>query len=131
MQNRNCPSRNTPLLLFTILFLFSPRGWAEDWQVVWKDDTQTLKVDRDSVQVNGSQVEYWYSDEVDAIVDIMEHRYYAVSDCTTNQMRLTQGYDPESGQTIPVKDSEWKEKPYDPDDPVTVMHYEVCRDYGG
>ena len=116
--------------LFALFLLFQPKGWAEDWEVVWKDDMQTLKVDRDSIRVNGTEVEYWYSDEVDALVDIMEHRFYAISDCAANQMRLTQVYDPESGQTTPVKDSEWKEKPYNSKDPVTVMHYEVCRDYG-
>ncbi len=119
------------LPLFAAFLAFLPRGWAENWQVVWKDDTQTLKVDRDSIRANGSQVEYWYSDEVDAIVDIMEHRFHAVSDCTYHQLRLIEVYDPVAGQTNPVKDSEWKEKPYNSDDPVTVMHYEVCRDYGG
>lgn len=116
-------------LCFAGFFMFLHPGWAEDWKVVWKDDMQTLKVDRDSVQVNSSQVEYWYSDEIDALVDWMEHRFHAVSDCAANQMRLIQIYDPASGETNPVKDSEWQEKPYNPDDPVTVMHYEICRDY--
>ena len=119
------------LPLFAIFLLFLPKGWAEDWKVVWKDDMQTLKVDRDSVRVSGSQVEYWYSDEVDAIVDWSEFRYHAISDCVNHQMKLTEVHDPASGQTNPVKDSEWKDKSYNPDDPVTVMHYEVCRDYGG
>ena len=112
------------------LLVFSTQARAEDWKVVWKDDMQELRVDRDSIQVSGAQVEYWYSDTVDALVDIMEHRFYAVSDCGNNQMRLVQVYEPASGQTNPVKESEWKTLPYNPDDPVTVMHYEVCRDYG-
>ena len=117
-------------LLFAALVVFLPRVWAEDWQVVWKDDMQTLKVDRDSVRVSGTEIEYWYSDEVDAIVDIMEHRFHAVSDCNHNQLRLIEVYDPETDQTNPVKESVWKGMPYNPDDPVAVMHYEVCRDYG-
>ncbi len=117
-------------LLITCLIVFLPEGRAEDWKVAWKDDMQELRVDRDSVQKNGSQVEYWYSDTVDAIVDIMEHRYHAVSDCANHQMKLIEVYDPASGQTNPVKNSEWQAKPYNPDDPVTVMHDEVCRDYG-
>ncbi len=125
-------NRTTLLLpLFAIFFVFLPRGWAEDWQVVWKDDMQTLKVDRESVRVNGSQVEYWYSDTVDAIVDSSEFRYHPFSDCASHQMRLTEVYDPASGQTNPVKDSGWKEKPYDSHDSVTVMQDEICRDYGG
>lgn len=119
-----------PILLFAILLVFSAEARAEDWKVVWKDDMQELRVDRDSVRVSGTQVEYWYSDTVDALVDIMEHRFYAISDCTNHQMKLIQVYDPASGQTHAVQDSEWKSKPYNPDDPVTVMHYEVCRDYG-
>ena len=63
-------------------------------------------------------------------MDIMEHRFYAISDCVSNQMRLVQVYDPATGQTNPVKESEWRDMPYNPEDPVTVMHYEVCRDYG-
>jgi hypothetical protein len=113
------------------VFSFLTSVWAENWKVVWKDSTQELKVDRDSVRINGSQVEYWYSDTVDALVDLMEHRYYAVSDCASHQMKLVEVYDPASGQTNPVKESEWKDRPYNPDDPVTVMHYEVCLDYGG
>lgn len=127
------PSHRIPKLLFPILacaLVLLPVARAEDWLVVWKDDMQELRVDRDSVQRNGSEVEYWYSDTVDAIVDIMEHRYHAISDCTNNQMRLIEVYDPDSGQTTPVKESEWQAKPYNPDDSVTVMHYEVCRDYG-
>jgi len=125
--------KRTQLLLLPLvgLFVFLSQARAENWKVVWKDDMQELRVDRDSVQVNGPQVEYWYSDTVDALVDIMEHRFYAVSDCAANQMRLTQVYDPETGQTNPVQNSEWKEMPYNPDDPVTVMHYDVCLDYGG
>ena len=125
---------NTTKLLFPLfggLLVFLPPVRAEDWQVVWKDDMQTLKIDRDSIRVNGTQVEYWYSDEVDAIVDWMEYRYYAVSDCASHQMKLIQVYDPASGQTKPVKDSGWKDRSYNPDDPMTVMHYEVCRDYAG
>lgn len=112
------------------LLAFLPEARAEDWRTVWKDDMQELRVDRDSVQVNGTQVEYWYSDTVDAIVDLMEHRYYVVSDCASNQMKHSQVYDPLSGQTNPVQDSEWKDRSYNPDDPVAVMHYEICRDYG-
>ena len=115
--------------LLTGLSIFLPSAKAENWQVAWKDDTQELRLDRDSIRVNGTQVEYWYSDTVDALVDIMEHRYYAISDCENHQMRLTHVYDPASGQTNPVKDSEWQAMPYNPDDSVTVMHYEVCRDY--
>lgn len=128
------PSHRIPKLLFPILagaLVLLPAARAEDWKVVWKDDMQTLKVDRDSIRVNGSQVEYWYSDTLDAIVDSSEFRYHALSDCASNQMRLTEVYDPSSGQTNPVKDSGWKEKPYDSHDSVTVMHYEVCRDYSG
>lgn len=107
-----------------------PAAGAENWQVAWKDDTQTLKVDRDSVRVDGPQVEYWYSDTVDALVDLSEFRYRAVSDCVTNQMRLVEVHDPETGQTKPVQDSVWKDRSYNPDDPLAVMHHEICRDYG-
>jgi len=61
----------------------------------------------------------------------MEHRFHAASDCADHRLRLMEVFDPATGQTSPVKDPGWKEKPYNPDDPVTVMHYEVCRDYGG
>jgi hypothetical protein len=61
----------------------------------------------------------------------MEHRYHVVSDCENHQMKHIEVYDLTSGATHPVKESEWKSLPYNPDDPVTVMHYEVCRDYGG
>jgi hypothetical protein len=111
------------------LFLVSTGVQAEDWQVVWKDSTQTIRLDRDSVRVNGQTVEYWYSDEVDAIVDFMEHHYHVVSDCTANQIRHLEVYDPVSGETRPVQDQGWRELPYDPQDAVTVMHYEMCRDY--
>ena len=37
-------------------------------------------------------------------------------------------YDPSTGQTKELV-SEWKEMSYNPDDPVTVMHEEVCRSY--
>lgn len=110
--------------------LFSPKSWAEDWQVVWKDDMQRLSVDRDSVRVDGAQIEYRYRDEVDAIVDRMEHHYRVVSDCVANRMRWLEIYDPDSGRTSAVKDAGWKDMSHDPDDPVTVMHYEVCRDFG-
>ena len=107
-----------------------PPLWAEDWQVMWKDDMQELRLNKDSVRVNGGEVEYWYSDTVDAIVDWMEHRFRVVSDCTNHKLRVIEVFDPATGQTNPAKESEWKDMPYQPDDPVTVMHYEVCRDYG-
>lgn len=116
-------------LIVTGLFLPLPDLRAENWQVVWKDDMQTLRVDRDSIQVNGAEVEYWYADEVDAIVDWMEHRFHAVSDCAHHQLRLIEVFDPATGQTNPVKESGWKDMPYRSDDPVAVMHYEICRDY--
>ena len=120
------------LLLLAIAGCFTvlPEVRAEDWQVVWKDDMQKIQVDRDSIQVNGAQVEYWYSDTVDAIVDQMEHRFHAVSDCANQKFRLIEVYEPPSGQTHAVKESGWKDMPYNPNDPVTVMHYEVCRDFG-
>ena len=104
-------------------------GWAQDWEVVWKDDMQELRLDRDSVKVNGSEVEYWYSDEVDAFLDIMEHHSHVVSDCANHRIRLLEIYDPDSGQTRSVPDPRWRELPYDPKDAVTVMHYGVCRNY--
>jgi hypothetical protein len=110
-------------------FLIPPLVEAEDWQVVWKDSMQQIRVDRDSVRVDGQQVEYWYSDEVDALVDRMEHRYRVVSDCENNRMRHLEVYDPMTGETRPVQDSEWKEMSYDPDDPIKVMHHEVCDSY--
>lgn len=119
------------LPVLTGLLVVFTEARAEDWRTVWKDDMQELRVDRGSVRVNGSEIEYWYSDTVDAIVDWMEHRYYAVSDCANHQMRLVEVYDRASGETHPVQESGWKDMPYHPDDPVTVMHYEVCRDYGG
>ena len=117
-------------LLAGFFFLFPPPLWAADWQVVWKDDMQELRIDRDSVRVNGAEVEYWYSDEVDAVVDIMEQHYRAVSDCQNNQIRLLEVYDTDSGETKPVQEQGWRPLPYDPKDAVTVMHYGVCRDYG-
>lgn len=121
---------NSTIVLLLISFLvFLPEGWAENWKVVWKDDTQELRVNRDSVRVDGAEVEYWYSDSVDAIVDFMEHHYHAVSDCTANRMRHLEVYDPASRQTTTVQDTGWKDMPYNPSDPVTVMHYEVCLDY--
>jgi hypothetical protein len=119
-----------PSLLVGLL-VFLPQVRAEDWEVVWKDSTQTLRVDRDSVRVDGGMVEYWYSDEVDALVDFMEHRYQVVSDCRGNRMRYIQVYDPASGESKLVVDPEWKDVAYAPDDPVAVMHYEVCGDYAG
>ncbi len=121
---------NSTIVLLLISFLvFLPEGWAENWKVVWKDDTQELRVNRDSVRVDGAEVEYWYSDSVDAIVDFMEHHYHAVSDCIANRMRHLEVYDPASRQTTTVQDTGWKDMPYNPSDPVTVMHYEVCLDY--
>lgn len=117
------------LSLLAGFLMFLPEARAEDWKVVWKDDTQTLKVDRDSVRVEGAQVDYWYSDEVDAVVDVMEHHWHVVSDCAANQMRHLEVYDPVSGKTTASQDTGWKGKPYNPEDSVTVMHYEVCRDY--
>lgn len=114
------------LLLFAGLLIFPPQGKGEEWEVVWKDATQTLRVDRDSVRVDGSEVEYWYKDEVDAVVDWMEHRYHAVSDCAGHRIRRIEVFDPESGQTRSVTDPEWKDVPYEPDDAVSVMHDEVC-----
>lgn len=119
------------LALLAVFFTALPPLGAEDWRVVWKDDMQQLRVDRDSVRVDGPQVEYWYSDEVDAIVDFMEHHYHAVSDCAANQIRRLEVYDPVSGETRPVKEQGWKPLAYDPGDAVTVMHYEMCRDYAG
>lgn len=109
----------------------TPQARAENWEVVWKDSAQTLRIDRDSVRTDGETVEYWYSDEVDALVDFMEHRCQAVSDRRNNRMRIVQVLDPATGETWPAKESEWKEMPYDPDNPLWVMHDQVCRDYGG
>ena len=118
------------LAALLVAFLLSvPLLWAADWQVVWKDDMQELRVDRNSVQVNGSEVEYWYSDQVDAIVDIMEQHYHAFSDCTNHRIRLLEVYDPVSGQTKPVQNQGWRKLPYDSHDAVTVIHYGVCSDY--
>ncbi len=117
------------ILLLVGLLVFLPEGRAENWKVVWKDDMQELRVDRDSVRIDGAEVDYWYSDSVDAIVDFMEHHYHVVSDCATNRMRHLEVYDPASGRTNTVQDAGWKDMPYNPRDSVTVMHYEICRDY--
>jgi hypothetical protein len=86
-----------------------------------------VRVDRDSVRSVGKMLEYWYSDEEDAIVDWMEHRYYVVSDCEGNRMRHVTVYDPATGESKAVANSEWADMTYDPEDPIKLMHYEVCR----
>lgn len=105
-------------------------GWAEEWRVVWKDEMQQIRVDRDSMRVEGGEVEYWYSDEMDAIVDWMEHRLHAISDCANHRMRRLAVYDPSTGVTTPIKESGWEEMPSLPNDPMSVLHDEVCREAG-
>lgn len=123
------------LALLVVLPAFLPRARAEDWQVVWKDSVATLRVDRDSVHADGPQVEYWYSDETDALVDWMEYRYHVVSDCENRRMRILEAYETTSGEYRrvgeQVGESGWREVPYDSGDPVAVMHDEVCSDYAG
>lgn len=126
-------SRRIGLLLWLLVgfLVFLPEAWAENWKVVWKDSVQELRLDQDSIQVNGAVVEYWYSDQVDALVDWMEHRYHVLSDCQSNQMKHLEVYEPPSGPVKPVEVSEWKDIPYESNDPVAVMHYEICSDYVG
>ena len=124
----------TKLLLALILsscLVILPRLWAEDWKVVWKDGMQELRIDRDSVQVNGAEVDYWYADEVDAIVDWMEHRYHVISDCRNNQMKVLEVYEPPSGPVKLVEVPQWKVVSYESNNPVAVMQDEICRDYVG
>ena len=115
-----------PVLVGTLLP--PPQAWSEDWQVAWKDSMTTLRVDKDSIRVKGQTVEYWYSEETDALVDWAEYRYDAVSDCENNRLRLIRMYDPSTGQTKELE-SEWRDMSYDSQDPVKVMHEEVCRSY--